>query len=135
MYDIVADGSDNFDTRFLAADICESLGIPLVHAAVSQFDGSITTLKPYQRNEEGELQPALRHLFPVKPEDGSVPTCQMAGVMGVLTGIVGTLQAQEVIREIVGFGSGLIGRLLMVDTRSMRFETVKYQRPLENSPG
>ncbi len=127
-YDVVADGSDNFDTRFLAAEICEALGIPLVNAAVGQFDGSVTTLKPYQRDEEGNLLPGLRDIFPVKPSPGTVPSCQEAGVMGTLTGIVGTIQAQEVIKEIAGFGEGLIGRLLMIDARSMRFETISYKR-------
>lgn len=127
-YDVVADGSDNFDTRFLAAEICETLGIPLIYAAVGQFDGSVTALKPYDYDSEGNQLPALRDIFPVKPAPGTIPTCQEAGVMGVLTGIVGTIQAQEVIKEIVGFGESLTGRLLMIDARSMRFETIAYKR-------
>ena len=129
-YDIVADGSDNFETRFLTAQNCEALHIPLVYAAVSQFDGSVTTLKPYEFDNEGNLNPGLRHLFPTIPEPGLTPTCQEAGVMGVLTGMIGTIQAQEVIKEIIGFGEGLVGRLLLVDAKSMRFETVKYKRPI-----
>ena len=128
-YDMVADGSDNYETRILAADTCEALNIPLISAAVSQFDGSVTTLKPYQQQKDGQLLPGLRHLFPVAPDQGLVPTCQVAGIMGVLTGIVGTIQAQEVIREIIGYGKGLTGKLLMIDTRSMRFETINYTRP------
>lgn len=127
-YDIVADGSDNFETRFLVADACEQAQVPLVNAAVSQFDGSITTLKPFEHDEEGNLLPGLRDIFPVIPEPGTVPSCREAGVMGALTGIIGTLQAQEVIKEIVGFGEGLVGKLLMVDARSMRFDTVTYKR-------
>lgn len=127
LYDIVADGSDNFDTRFLAADMCELLKIPLVHAAVAQFDGVITTLKPHEMNPEGDPNPSLRDIFPVKPDPGTIPSCQEVGVMGTLTGIIGTIQAQEVIKEIVGIGEGLIGKLLMVDAKSMRFETVKYK--------
>jgi molybdopterin/thiamine biosynthesis adenylyltransferase len=127
-YDVVADGSDNFDTRYLAAEICESLKIPLVNAAVGQFDGSVTTLKPFEEDKDGNLQPGLRDIFPVEPKPGTVPSCEEAGVMGVLTGIVGTLQAQEVIKQIVGFGESLIGRLLMIDAKSMRFEIVEYKR-------
>jgi molybdopterin/thiamine biosynthesis adenylyltransferase len=128
-YDIVADGSDNFDTRYLAAEICDSLKIPLVNAAVGQFDGTVTTLMPFEEDNDGNLQPGLRDIFPVEPEPGTVPSCEEAGVMGVLTGIVGTLQAQEVIKQIVGFGESLIGKLLMIDAKSMRFEIVEYKRP------
>ncbi|MCP4183824.1 MAG: molybdopterin-synthase adenylyltransferase MoeB [Hyphomicrobiales bacterium] len=127
-YDVVADGSDNFDTRYLAAETCEILGVPLIYAAVGQFDGSVTALKPYQFDSEGNPLPALRDIFPVKPSPGTIPTCQEAGVMGVLTGIVGTIQAQEVIKEIVGFGESLTGRLLMIDAKTMRFETIAYKR-------
>jgi molybdopterin/thiamine biosynthesis adenylyltransferase len=127
-YDVVADGSDNFETRYLAAETCEILGIPLIYAAVGQFDGSVTALKPFEFDSEGNPLPALRDIFPVKPSPGTIPTCQEAGVMGVLTGIVGTIQAQEVIKEIVGFGESLTGRLLMIDAKSMRFETITYKR-------
>ncbi|MCF6320590.1 MAG: molybdopterin-synthase adenylyltransferase MoeB [Rhizobiaceae bacterium] len=127
-YDIIADGSDNFDTRFLAADTCELLRIPLVSAAVGQFDGSLTTLKPFENDENDKPNPALRDIFPVKPQPGSLPTCEEAGVMGALTGILGTMQAHEVIKEIVGFGENLVGRLLMIDAKSMRFETISYTR-------
>ena len=127
-YDIVADGSDNFDTRFMCAQMCDLLHIPLVYAAVGQFEGSITLLKPWEKNTRGELNPSLFDLFPVKPKDGSVPTCQQAGVLGALTGIIGSMQAQEVIKEIIGYGDGLVGRLLMVDARSMRFDIIKYKR-------
>lgn len=127
-YDVVADGSDNFDTRFLVADRCELLKIPLVNAAVGQFDGSITTLKPYENDKHGSQNPCLQDVFPVKPDEGSIPTCQEAGVLGTLTGIMGTMQAQEVIKLIVGIGDCLVGRLLMVDVKSMRFETINYSR-------
>ena len=126
LYDIVADGSDNFDTRSICADMCELLKIPLVNAAVGQFEGSITTLKPYELRADGKRYPALRDIFPARPADGTVPSCEEAGVLGALTGMMGTMQAQEIIKEIVGFGEGLVGKLLMVDTRSMRFETIRY---------
>lgn len=127
-YDIIVDGSDNFETRFLTADTCEQLEIPLVNAAVGQFDGSLTTLKPYTLDKDGNQNPRLRDIFPAIPEPGTVPTCEQAGVMGALTGMLGTMQAQEVIKEIVGFGEGLIGRMLMVDAKSMRFDTIQYKR-------
>jgi len=133
-YDVVADGSDNFDTRFLTAETCEMLNVPLIYAAVGQFDGTVTTLKPFEFDNQGDQLPALRDLFPVKPTPGTVPTCQEAGVMGVLTGIVGTIQAQEVIKEIVGFGENLTGRLLMIDAKSMRFETIIYKRGTVSPP-
>lgn len=127
-YDLVVDGSDNFDTRYLVADLCEEAGIPLVTAAVGLFDGSITTLKPYASNEKGELNPRYRDLFPKKPEAGAIPSCAEAGVLGALTGVIGSLQAVEVIKELVGLGEGLVGRLLLYDSRAARFETIRYRR-------
>lgn len=126
-YDIVADGSDNFETRYLVADLCAELGKPLVTAAVGRFDGSLTTLKPYTTNAEGEPNPSYRDLFPSPPPAGSVPTCAEAGVLGALTGMMGTMQAMEVIKEITGLGEGLVGRLLLCDARAMRFEEIRYK--------
>ncbi len=127
-YDIVADCTDNFATRYLVADTCEALRKPLATAAVSQFDGSLTFLKPFAAGPDGTLNPTYRSLFPEPPTDGTMPTCAVAGVLGALTGIVGTLQAMELIKEIVGIGSSLVGRLLLVDARDMRFETIAYRR-------
>ncbi|SNZ20000.1 molybdopterin-synthase adenylyltransferase MoeB [Cohaesibacter gelatinilyticus] len=127
-YDLVVDGSDNFDTRYLVADLCETAEVPLITAAVGLFDGSITTLKPFDRNEAGQLNPRYRDLFPKKPEAGSIPSCAEAGVLGALTGVIGSLQAVEVIKEIVGLGEGLVGRLMLYDSRAARFETIKYRR-------
>lgn len=127
-YDLVVDGSDNFDTRYLVADLCEAAKRPLISAAVGLFDGSITTLKPYETNDKGQLNPRYKDLFPHKPEPGSIPTCAEAGVLGALTGVIGSMQAVEVIKEIVGFGEGLVGRLVLYDSRSARFETIKYRR-------
>ena len=127
-YDWVVDGSDNFDTRYLVADLCEGAEKPLITAAVGMFDGSITTLKPFAVNENGDQNPRYRDLFPEKPAPGSIPTCAEAGVLGALTGVVGSMQAVEVIKEIVGFGEGLVGRLLLYDSRSARFETIRYRR-------
>ena len=126
-YDLVIDGSDNFDTRYLASDACFFAKRPLVTGAVGRFDGSLTLLKPHESAEDGTPNPTYRCLFPEKPAAGALPTCAEAGVLGALTGIVGTLQAMEAIKEIVGFGEGLLGRLLLVDTRGMRFETIRYR--------
>ncbi len=125
-YDIVADGSDNFATRYLMSDACFYEAKPLVTAAVGSFDASLTTLRPFERDEDGRPNPTYRCLFPEAPAPGTVPTCAEAGVLGALTGVVGSMMALEVIREIVGFGEGLVGRLLLFDARAMRFETFAY---------
>ena len=125
-YDIVADGSDNFATRYLVSDACYFAKKPLVTAAVGTFDGALTTLRPHERRADGRPNPTYRCLFPEPPPAGSIPACAEAGILGALPGVLGSLMALEVIREIVGFGEGLVGRLLMIDARSMRFETLTY---------
>jgi molybdopterin-synthase adenylyltransferase len=125
-YDIVADGSDNFDTRYAVSDACFMAERPLVTASVNEFDGSITTIRAHEKNTEGQPNPTYRCLFPEKPANGLIPTCAEAGVLGALTGIIGTMLAMEVMREIVGFGEGLVGKMLLVDALYLRFETVKY---------
>ena len=125
-YDIVADGSDNFDTRYAVSDACFHAGKPLVTASVNEFDGSITTIRAHETGPDGKPRPTYRCLFPEKPPTGMIPTCAEAGVLGALTGLVGTMQAMEIIREIVGFGEGLVGRLLLIDAMYLRFETVTY---------
>jgi adenylyltransferase/sulfurtransferase len=125
-YDIVADGSDNFATRYLVADACFLAGRPLVTGAVGTFDGTLTTIRAHERRANGTPNPTYRCLFPEPPPPGTVPACAEAGILGALAGVIGSLMALEVLREIVGFGEGLVGRLLMVDARSMRFETLDY---------
>jgi adenylyltransferase/sulfurtransferase len=125
-YDIVADGSDNFATRYLASDACFFAGKPLVTAAVGVFDGTLTTIRAHERSGDGSFNPTYRCLFPEPPPPGSVPACAEAGILGALTGVLGSMMALEVIREIVGFGEGLVGRLVMLDARAMRFETLQY---------
>jgi molybdopterin-synthase adenylyltransferase len=125
-YDIVADGSDNFATRYLVSDACFFARKPLVTAAVGMFDGTLTTLRAHERRADGTPNPTYRCLFPEPPPPGSVPACAEAGILGALTGVLGSLMALEVIREIVGFGEGLTGRLVMLDARSVRFETLQY---------
>ena len=125
-YDIVADGSDNFATRYLVADACYFAKKPLITAALGTFDGSLTTIRAHETRADGTPNPTYRCLFPEPPPPGSILACAEAGVLGALPGVLGSLMALEVIREIVGFGENLVGRLLMIDARAMRFETLDY---------
>lgn len=124
--DVVIDGSDNFSTRYLVSDACALAGRPLVTAALGRFDATVTTLRPHEKNADGAPNPTYRCLFPEPPPAGTVPTCAEAGILGALAGVAGSLVALEAVRAVVGFGEGLIGRLLMIDTMSMRFETLSY---------
>jgi molybdopterin/thiamine biosynthesis adenylyltransferase len=124
-YDLVLDGSDNFGTRYLVSDAAFSARRPLVMGWLGTMDGALTTLRPYETTN-GAQNPTYRCLFPEPPPDGTIPACEEAGVLGALAGVVGSLMALEAIREIVPFGEGLVGRLLMIDARSMRFETIGY---------
>ncbi|WP_376702027.1 molybdopterin-synthase adenylyltransferase MoeB [Mesorhizobium sp. ISC25] len=127
-YDIVADGSDNFETRYAVADACAAESRPLVHAAVGRFDGSVTVLKPFESGPDGTLNPSYRDLFPEAPPPGLVPSCAVAGIVGALTGVIGTLQAMEAIKLITGIGEPLVGRLLLYDALAARFDTIRYKR-------
>ncbi len=120
-YDIVIDGTDNFPVRYLVNDATQMLGKPLVYGSIYQFDGQATVFMP------GKDAPCYRCLFPEPPPPGTVPACSEAGLLGALTGVLGSMMALEVMREIVGFGTGLVGRLLMVDARDMRFRAENYR--------
>jgi molybdopterin/thiamine biosynthesis adenylyltransferase len=124
-YDLVVDGCDNFPTRFLVSDACHLAEIPLITAAVGQFDGQITTLRPYETDADGTPNPSYRCLHPEPPPPGSVPTCEEAGILGALTGIVGAMQAIEAIKEITGIGDSLVGRMLMYDALAARWHSFK----------
>ncbi|WP_419907514.1 molybdopterin-synthase adenylyltransferase MoeB [Hoeflea sp.] len=126
-YDIVADGSDNFATRYLVADQCAALERPLVTAAVGRFDGSVTVLVPFRKDAEGRRNPTYRDLFPAPPPDGLLPSCAEAGIVGALTGVIGTLQAMEVVKLVTGIGEPLVGRLLLYDALAARFDTITYR--------
>ena len=117
-YDIVADGSDNFATRYLVNDICYRLRKPLVSAAILRFDGQISTYKAF----EGAGHPCLRCLFPAAPSEDAVPSCAQAGVLGALAGTLGALQATEVVKEVLGIGRSLSGRMVMYDALGGTFE-------------
>lgn len=138
-YDVIADGSDNFETRYAVADACFFAQKPLVTAALGRFDATLTTIKAHEKDAQGRPHPTLRCLFPAPPPPGTVPACAEAGVLGALAGVMGSLMALEIIRCIVPFGQDLVGRLLMVDARDMRFETLAYRwdprNPLNGSHG
>ena len=120
-YDLVLDGTDRFTTRYLSNDACVILGKPLVSAAIHRFEGQAMTYAPGRG-------PCYRCLFPEPPTDGLVPNCAEAGVLGVLPGVMGTVQATEAIKLIVGVGEPLLGRLLTYDALAMRFEEFRFQR-------
>ncbi|SKA00280.1 adenylyltransferase and sulfurtransferase [Enhydrobacter aerosaccus] len=117
-YDVVADGSDNFATRYLLNDTCYRLRKTLVSAAILRFDGQISTYKPWL----GAAHPCLRCIFPAAPSEDAVPSCAQAGVLGALAGTLGALQATEVVKEILGIGRSLSGRLLTYDALDASFE-------------
>ena len=131
-YDIVADGSDNFATRYLVNDACYLAKVPLVFAAVGAFDGHLTTFRAFERDESGNPRPSYRCLFPEPPPEGTVPPCSEAGILGAVTGVIGSLAAVEVVKELLGIGEGLVGRLLLYDALQGRFSTVAYAWDPEN---
>jgi molybdopterin-synthase adenylyltransferase len=131
-YDIVADGSDNAETRYLVSDACFFAKRPLVFGAVGPFDGYVSTFKPHERSPDGTPYPSYRCLFPEAPPPGTIPNCAEVGVLGAVVGVIGTLQATEVLKEILGIGTGLAGRLLMYDALAARFETVSIAYDAEN---
>ncbi len=127
-YDIVLNGSDNFPTRYLVNDACHFLHKPLVDASIFMFEGQVTIYHPGAPEEGIEQGPCYRCLYPEPPPPGEVPSCAEAGVLGVLPGIVGSIQAAEAIKLILGKGEPLLGRLLMFDALEMSFRTLNIRR-------
>ena len=125
-YDLVADGSDNFDTRFLINDACYFLAKTLVSAAILRFDGQLSTFKAHGRTNS-EKDPCYRCLFSAPPPPDTVPTCAEAGVLGSLCGVLGSLQATEILKEITGAGNSMSGKLLIVDGLGTEFRKVKIK--------
>lgn len=123
-YDIVADGSDNFATRFLVNDASFLAGRTLVSAAVSEFDGQLATFKAHLK---GRSLPCYRCLFPTAPPAQEAPNCSETGILGAVSGVLGTLQALEVMKEILGIGESLAGRLLIYDALAARFRDVRVR--------
>jgi adenylyltransferase/sulfurtransferase len=120
-YDVVADGSDNFPTRFLVNDACFFAKKTLVSAAVLRFDGQLSTFKPHAG------RPCYRCIYPEPPPPGQIPSCDEAGVLGAVAGVLGTLQATEVLKEILGIGESMAGRLLIYDALAATMRQVKMK--------
>jgi molybdopterin/thiamine biosynthesis adenylyltransferase/rhodanese-related sulfurtransferase len=120
-YDIIIDGSDNFSTRYLVNDVCVMLNKPQVHGSIFRFDGQLTTFVPHQG-------PCYRCLFPEPPPPEFAPSCQEAGVLGVLPGVIGVLEAIEAIKLILGVGKTLSGRLIAYDALNQTFKEMKFRR-------
>jgi adenylyltransferase/sulfurtransferase len=131
-YDIVADGSDNFATRYLVNDACYLAKRPVVFAAVGPFDGHLTTFRAFATDDAGNPLPSYRCLFPEPPPEGTVAPCSEAGILGAVAGVVGTLAAVEVVKELLGIGESLVGRLLLYDALAARFTTVAFAWDPEN---
>ncbi len=126
-YDLIADGSDTYATRALVNDACFFARKPLVSAAVGQFDGQLATFKPYAEDKQGAPYPCYRCLFPEPPPPGTVPTCAEAGILGAVTGVMGSLQALEVIKELLSIGDSLAGRLMIYDGLAATQRIVKIK--------
>src|ERR1700712_1050012 len=120
-FDIIADGTDNFQTRYLVNDACVLTGKPNAYGSIFRFEGQASVFA----TKEG---PCYRCLYPEPPPPGLVPSCAEGGVLGILPGLVGVIQATEVIKLIIGIGEPLVGRLLLVDTLSMHFRTLKLRK-------
>ncbi|MBX3003700.1 MAG: molybdopterin-synthase adenylyltransferase MoeB [Anaerolineales bacterium] len=120
-YDLIIDGSDNFPTRYLVNDVCLKLGIPFVYGSIYRFDGQVSVFA-------APGGPCYRCLFPQPPEPGTVPSCAEGGVLGSLPGIIGSLQASEAIKLLLGIGAPLVGRLLMFNALEMQTDTVRLRK-------
>ncbi len=127
-YDIVADGSDNFATRFLINDACFFAGKTLVSAAVSEFDGQLATYKAHLKGQDGvRIYPCYRCLFPSAPPAEEAPNCSETGILGAAAGVVGTMQAMEVMKEILSLGQSMAGHLVIYDALGTRFRNVRVK--------
>ena len=120
-YDIVVDGTDNFPTRYLVNDACVLLGKPNVYGSIFRFEGQATVFAY-------EGGPCYRCLYPEPPPPGLVPSCAEGGVLGILPGIIGLIQATETVKLILGIGEPLVGRLLLYDALGMRFRELKLRK-------
>jgi molybdopterin/thiamine biosynthesis adenylyltransferase len=120
-YDVIVDGTDNFDTRYVLNDAAVRLRKPVVHGSIYRWDGQVTTFVPFDG-------PCYRCMYPVQPPPELAPACSVAGVLGVLPGIAGVLQATEVFKLLLGVGETLAGRLLMFDAMGTTFDEVRVWR-------
>jgi adenylyltransferase/sulfurtransferase len=131
-YDVVADGSDNFATRYLVSDACYLARRTLVFAAAGPMEGYVSTFKPHETRADGTPYPSYRCLFPEAPPPGTVANCSEVGVLGSVVGVLGTIAATEIVKEITGTGDSLAGRLILYDAKAARFETVHVAWDPEN---
>ena len=129
-YDVVADGTDNFPTRYLVNDACVLTGKPNIYASIFQFEGQVSVFN--YRNANGETGPNYRDLYPTPPPPGLVPSCAEGGVLGVLPGIIGSMQASEVIKVITGVGETLSGRFFIFDALNFETRTFKISKRADN---
>jgi sulfur-carrier protein adenylyltransferase/sulfurtransferase len=120
-YDVIVDGSDNFPTRYLVNDAAVLVGKPVVHGSIFQFEGQVSVFTPH-------AGPCYRCLYPTPPPPGMVPSCSEVGVLGVLPGVIGVIQATETIKLMIGQGEPLVGRLLLYDALAMRFREIRIRR-------
>jgi adenylyltransferase/sulfurtransferase len=120
--DAVVDGSDNFATRYALNDACRTAGVPLVAGALSRFEGQLTTILP------GADQPCYRCLFPQAPDPELTPRCEEAGILGAVAGVIGTMQATETLKLLLGLGTPLAGRLVLWDALEMSVQEIRYRR-------
>lgn len=122
-YDIIVDGSDNFETRFMVNDVCYELKKPLISGAINRFDGQVYTFKSYQ-----EGKPCYRCIYPEVPPAGTMPNCSEHGVIGAIAGVVGSMQATEVIKELLGIGESLAGFMIVIDALNNNYRKVKVNK-------
>ena len=128
-YDVIIDGTDNFPTRYCVNDACVMLGKPNVYGSIFRFEGMVTVFAPHLKNPDTKEEgPCYRCLYPEPPDPGSVPSCAEGGVLGVLPGIIGTLQANEVLKLLLGVGRPVIGRLVTFSAMDLEFKTFKIRR-------
>lgn len=126
-YDLVADGSDNFETRFLINDAAYFAGKPLVSAAILRFDGQLATFKAHETDGDGHHGPCYRCIFREAPPPGQIPSCAEAGVLGALCGTMGSLQATEILKELLGIGDSLSGHLMVYEGLAANFRKIKVK--------
>ena len=127
-HDVVVEGADRFSTRRVIADICQSSKTPLVSGAVSMFDGQVSVFAPHLGNSQGHALPTFSCLYPDDHDDADLPACEVNGILGATTGVIGTLMAMEVIKLITDLGEPLFGRLLLYDGRNAKFNELNYAR-------
>ncbi len=132
-YDLIADGSDNFRTRYLVNDACYFAKKPLVTAALGPFDGYLSTYRAFEFGPDGNPLPSYRCVFPEAPPPGTVPNCSEVGILGAVAGVMGTLMATEILKELMGIGESMTGRMLIYDARATSFMTVKVAWDPDNA--